>query len=589
MLILKKKTAALITDVISEKFGEGILSSEDIFAMLEYPPDKAMGDLALPCFRLSKSLRRSPVDIAKALAESIKCEEFSRIEALNGYLNFRIDGTAFAKRVLSDIKAKGAKYGATDEGVGKTVVLDYSSPNVAKPFHIGHLGTTVIGHSLKLLHEFCGYKCVGINYLGDWGTQFGKLIVAYKKWGDREKIEKGGVDELVALYVKINNAIKAQEDASVEGISPDDKAYVKHSALGDQSRKEFAKLEQGDEENLKLWRWFVDVSLVEYEKTYKQLGITFDSYKGESFYTDKMPAQVQKLRDMKLLEIDDGASIVNLDKWNMPVCLILKRDGTTLYPTRDIAAAVYRQDEYKFDKAIYVTSAAQSLHFAQWFKVVELMGYEWYDRLVHVPYGTVSINGSKLATRTGNVILLRDLFAEAISRVYEIAKEKNTNEEECRAIAEKVGVGAVVFYYLSNNRMRDINFVMEEALSFDGNTGPYAQYTYARSSSILEKAGKPEKVDFEGVTLGEAEFTLAKTLSVFPERIASAVADYEPSVVTRYILDLCADFNRFYHDCKIANCEDEHLRAVRLSLTDAVHTVLGTALHLICMQSPEKI
>ena len=589
MLILKNKTAALIAEVISEKFGDGILSASDVFMMLEYPPDKTMGDLALPCFRLSKSLRRSPIEIAKTLAEAVKCEEFSSIEAMNGYLNFRINGTAFARRVLSDINAKGAKYGASDEGVGKTVVLDYSSPNVAKPFHIGHLGTTVIGHSLKLIHEFCGYNCVGINYLGDWGTQFGKLIVAYKKWGDREKIEKGGVDELVALYVRINNEIKAEEDASVAGISPDDEAYVKRSALGDESRREFSKLEQGDEENLKLWRWFVDVSLVEYEKTYKQLGITFDSYKGESFYTDKMPAQVQKLRDMGLLEIDDGASIVNLEKWNMPVCLILKRDGSTLYPTRDIAAAVYRQGEYKFDKAIYVTSAAQSLHFAQWFKVVELMGYDWYNKLVHVPYGTVSINGSKLATRTGNVILLRDLFAEAISRVYEIAKEKNSNEEECRAIAEKVGVGAVVFYYLSNNRMRDINFVMEEALSFDGNTGPYAQYTYARSSSVLEKAGKPENVDFDGVTLGEAEFTLAKTLSVFPERIAGAISDYEPSVITRYILDLCADFNRFYHDCKIANCEDDKLRAVRLSLTDAVHTVLGTALHLICMQSPEKI
>ncbi len=589
MLVLKRKTASLIADAIKKKFGEGLLSADDVFLMLEYPPDKTMGDLALPCFRLSKSLRRSPVEIAKTLAESIICEEFSEVTALNGYLNFRIDGTAFAKRVLGDVKAKGEKYGSSGEGVGKTVVLDYSSPNVAKPFHIGHLGTTVIGHSLKLLHEFCGYNCVGINYLGDWGTQFGKLIVAYKKWGNREKIEKGGVDELVALYVKINNAIKEEEDASVQGIAPDSPEFVKRSALADESRREFSALEQGNEENLKLWRWFVDLSLVEYEKTYKQLGITFDSYKGESFYTDKMPAQVEKLRNMGLLEIDDGASIVNLDKYNMPVCLILKRDGTTLYPTRDIAAAVYRQGEYKFDKAIYVTSAAQSLHFAQWFKVVELMGYEWYDRLVHVPYGTVSINGSKLATRTGNVILLRDLFAEAISRVYEIAKEKNSGEEECRKIAEKVGVGAVVFYYLSNNRMRDINFVMEEALSFDGNTGPYAQYTYARTCSVLEKAGSEGNSDFEGVSFGDAEFTLAKTISVFPERIASAISDYEPSVVTRYILDLCQDFNRFYHDCKIVNCEDEKLRPARLALTDATRTVLGTALHLICMQSPEKI
>ena len=589
MLILKNKTAQLISNVISEQFGDGILSAQDVFAMLEYPPDKSMGDLALPCFKLSKSLRRSPMEIAARLAENVKCEEFSGIEAAGGYLNFRINGTAFAKRVISDVKAKGNKYGASDEGVGKTVVLDYSSPNVAKPFHIGHLGTTVIGHSLKLLHEFCGYECVGINYLGDWGTQFGKLIVAYKKWGDKEKIEKGGVDELVALYVRINNEIKAEEDASVAGLSPEEAAKAKHSQLADESRAEFSKLEHGDEENLALWRWFVSVSLEEYEKTYKQLGITFDSYKGESFYTDKMPAQVEKLRNMGLLEIDDGASIVNLDKWNMPVCLILKRDGTTLYPTRDIAAAVYRQGEYKFDKAIYVTSAAQSLHFAQWFKVVELMGYEWFDKLVHVPYGTVSINGAKLATRTGNVILLKDLFAEAISRVYDIAKEKNKDEEECRKIAEKVGVGAIVFYYLSNNRMRDINFMMEDALSFDGNTGPYAQYTYARTCSILEKAGADSysAATAEGAT--EAECELIKVLSVFPEKVKAATDDYEPSVVTRYILDLCAAFNRFYHDCKIANCEDEGVRALRLNLTRATRTVLGTALRLICIESPEKI
>ena len=300
-----------------------------------------------------------------------------------------------------------------------------------------------------------------------------------------------------------------------------------------------------------------------------------------------MPAQVEKLRNMGLLEIDDGASIVNLEKWNMPVCLILKRDGSTLYPTRDIAAAVYRKDTYKFDKAIYVTSAAQSLHFAQWFKVVELMGYDWHDELVHVPYGTVSINGAKLATRTGNVILLKDLFSEAISRVAEIAKEKHPDEAECQAIAEKVGVGAIVFYYLSNNRMRDINFMMEDALSFDGNTGPYAQYTYARTCSVLEKAG--EGCGMTDAPLSEVEFELAKTLSVFPEKIAAAIADHEPSIVTRYILDLCAAFNRFYHECSIANCEDADLKSSRIALTAATRQVLGTALHLICMQSPEKI
>ncbi len=577
MLTLKKKTAEYIALVAAKAFGEGLLSAEDVISMLEYPPDKTMGDIALPCFRLSKILRRSPVQIAEALAGGIECEEFSSVSAVNGYLNLKIDGTAFAKRVVSDVFRDGDTYGSPKNGEGKTVVLDYSSPNVAKPFHIGHLGTTVIGHSLKLIHEFAGYKCVGINYLGDWGTQFGKLIVAYKKWGDKTVIEQGGVDELVKLYVRINNEIKAEEDGDEEKKSP----------LADASRAEFKKLEEGNEENLALWRWFVDVSLEEYQKTYKLLGIEFDSYKGESFYTDKMPAEVEKLRNMGLLEIDDGASIVNLEKWNMPVCLILKRDGSTLYPTRDIAAAVYRKGEYNFDKAIYVTSAAQSLHFAQWFKVVELMGYDWYDRLVHVPYGTVSINGAKLATRTGNVILLKDLFAEAIARVKEIAREKNPDEAKCQEIGEKVGVGAIVFYYLSNNRMRDINFMMEDALSFDGNTGPYAQYTYARTCSVLEKAGiVGEMTD---APLCELESELAKTISVFPERINQAIADYEPSVVTRYILDLCAAFNRFYHECSIAGCEDEALRSSRIALTRATNQVLRTALHLICMQSPEKI
>ncbi len=581
MLVLKKKTAALLAEVVKTNFGEGLLSAEDIFSALEYPPDKNMGDLALPCFRLSKALRRSPVDIAKTLAAGIECEEFASVTALNGYLNFKINGTAFSARVVGEVLTLGKRYGAPSLGEGKTVVLDYSSPNVAKPFHIGHLGTTVIGHSLKLIHEFAGYRCIGINYLGDWGTQFGKLIVAYKLWGDAEKVKAGGVDELVALYVRINNEIKAEEDASIAA------GEEKHSSLGDASRHEFAKLEAADEENLALWRNFVSVSLEEYQKTYKLLGIEFDSYKGESFYTDKMPAQVEKLRELGLLEIDDGASIVNLDKWGMPVCLILKRDGSTLYPTRDIAAAVYRKGEYNFDKAIYVTAAAQSLHFAQWFKVVELMGYEWYNQLVHVPYGMVSINGSKLATRTGNVILLRDLFDEAISRVYEIAKEKNTDEAECRKIAEEVGVGAVIFYYLSNNRMRDINFVMEEALSFDGNTGPYAQYTYARASSVLEKADCD--IEMTGAELTELEVELAKTLSRFPERVLTALEDYEPSTITRYILELCASFNRFYHECKIATCEDTELKKSRFALTKATRSVLGTALHLICMKSPDKI
>ena len=559
-----------VLDVIQASFQGVELCAEDIISMLEYPPDANMGDLALPCFKLSKTLRRSPIQIAQVIASGIVDSAVKKAEAVNGYLNISISDSYLAEVLCNEVLLKGEKYGSADFGNGKTVVLDYSSPNVAKPFHIGHLGTTVIGHSLKKLHEFVGYKCIGINYLGDWGTQFGKMIVAYKKWGDRDAIIEGGIDKLVELYVKFHQA--AEEN----------------SALDDEARAEFHKLELGDEENIALWKWFIEISIAEYKKTYGQLGIEFDSYKGESFYTDKMPAQVQKLRDMGLLKIDDGASIVDLEEYNMPPCLILKRDGSTLYPTRDIAAAVYRKQTYDFDKAIYVTSAGQSLHFAQWFKVVELMQYDWYDKLVHIPYGTVSINGAKLATRTGNVILLKDLFAQAIEKVSEIMDEKNPNLENKDKVAEAVGVGAIVFYYLSSNRIRDINFVLEDALSFDGNTGPYVQYTYARTCSLLEKS-KSRDVNGQIVFTSEEEKDLVKTLARFPEKVIEALDSYEPSVITRYILDIATAFNRFYHNCQILSAEDSNIFHTRIALTQATNYVLGNAFELICLKKTEKI
>jgi arginyl-tRNA synthetase len=507
-----------------------------------------------------------------SLAESFPAEESIKAEAVNGYLNFRIDSTALANDVLHEVFEKGEKYGSPENGEGKTVVLDYSSPNVAKPFHIGHLGTTVIGHSLKKLHEFAGYKCIGINHLGDWGTQFGKLIVAYRLWGSKEEIENGGIDKLVELYVKFH--------AEAEN----------NPALNDDARAEFTKLEHNDPDNIELWKWFIKISLEEYEKTYAQLGIEFDSYNGESFYTDKMPAQVEKLRQSGIMKIDDGASIVDLSEYNMPPCLILKRDGSTLYPTRDIAAAVYRKNEYNFDKCIYVTSAGQSLHFAQWFKVVEMMGYEWADKLVHVPYGTVSINGAKLATRTGNVILLKDLFAQAIEKVYQITGEKNPDmsEEKKNEIAEKVGVGAIVFYYLSNNRIKDINFMLEDALSYDGNTGPYVQYTYARTCSVLAKASDINTDCAYKATTAE-EHDLLRVISIFPERVEAAIESYEPFYITRYILDLAAAFNRFYHNCSILTESDPDIVATRVALAKATKTILGTAFELICMKKTEQI
>ncbi len=572
MEFLKRTCAAEIAAAAATLFPAATLTAEDVVGMLDYPPDPQMGDLALPCFKLAKALRTSPVVIAQKLADSIKTNHFSRIEAVNGYLNFFMNGAAFTAQVVGDVAAQGDRYGSPMDGVGKTVVLDYSSPNVAKPFHVGHLGTTVIGHSLKLLYEFAGWKTVGINYLGDWGTQFGKLILAYRTWGSREEVEAGGIDSLVALYVRINNAIVDTDEGR---------------ALADAARAEFRKMEEGDPDNIALWKWFIEISLKEYEKTYRQLNITFDSYKGESFYTDKMPAQVQKLRDMGLLKIDDGASIVDLEPYGMPPCLILKRDGSTLYPTRDIAAAVYRKEHYGFDRAIYVTSAQQTLHFKQWFQVVKMMGYPWAEELVHIPYGTVSINGAKLATRTGNVVLLRDVFAQAIEKVATIMVEKNPALAGREDIAEQVGVGAIVFHYLSNNRIRDINFIMEDALSFDGNTGPYAQYTYARTCSVMRRYEGTPVWKAETVTPEETE--LAKAISRFSERVKAALEEHEPSYITRYVLDLCAAFNRFYHECPILSCEDEVVRESRVALTAATRTVLGTALHLICMATPEQI
>ncbi len=570
MLTFKKHISEILEHTISDQFGAGTLTAQDICSMLEYPPDTTMGDLALPCFKLSKILKMAPPKIAESLSGAF-AEHADLCSACvqGGYLNIRIAPQYLLTSVLAKVEADGEKYGSSNEGAGKTVLLDYASPNIAKPFHIGHLGTTVIGHSLKLLHEFAGYHCVGINHLGDWGTQFGKLIVAYRKWGSKEKIESGGIDALVELYVKFH--AEAEQDDS----------------LNQAARDEFKKLEENDADNIALWKWFIDISNREYDVTFGQLGITFDSYAGESFYTDKMPEQVEKMREKNLLKIDDGASIVDLSEYNMPPCLILKRDGGTLYPTRDIAAAVYRKRTYDFDKCIYITSAGQCLHFAQWFKVVELMGYDWYDRLVHVPYGTVSIGGEKLATRTGNVVLLKNLFAQAIDKVRARIEEKNPGLADKDQVAEAVGVGAVVFHYLYNSRIKDINFVMEDALSFEGNTGPYAQYTYARTCSLLEKAGDIPAV--EGKITSAEEGEVLKILSRFPEKIQAALAEYEPSVITRYAIELCTAFNRFYHNCPILTAEDPAVRATRLRITKACGTVIQNALKLICLRTPEKI
>ncbi len=572
MIEFKQKLSSALAAAIAAKFPNAALTAGEIAAMLEYPPDTSMGDVALPCFKMSKSLRAGPPMIASAIAEVLNADlpDFiGSVAVAGGYLNFKVSDSYLVGKTLAAIENKDVVYGSSDVGKGKTCVLDYSSPNICKPFHIGHLGSTIIGHSLRNLYDFIGYDCVGINHLGDWGTQFGKQIVAYRRWGDRETIEKGGVDELVKIYVKFH------EEAE------------KEPALNNEARAEFHKLEMGDEENVALWKWFVKISLEEFKKYYDMLGVSFDSFNGEAFYTDKMPAEVEKLRAAGLLKLDNGASIVDLAAYDMPPCLILKSDGSTLYPTRDIAAAVYRKNTYHFDKCIYVTSSQQCLHFKQWFKVVDLMGYDWADQLVHVPYGTVSINGEKLSTRNGNVILIKDLISAAVEKVTAVMEEKNPDLPDRDRVAEAVGVGAVVFNYLYNSRIKDINFILEDALSFDGNTGPYAQYTYARTCSILEKV-KSFDNDAAKITASE-EQALLLTLSEFPEKVLEAAYAYEPSIITRFVIEICTAFNRFYHECPILSAEDEEVRATRLRLTAATRTVLGSALRLICIKTPEKI
>ncbi len=557
--------------IISEKI-DGILLSKGVefssLELLEHPQDSKNGDVSFPCFRLAKAMRKAPPLIANELAaclEGVDC--FEKVVALNGYLNFYVSKKYFVKK-LREINADES-FGRGSVGDGKTVCIDFSSPNIAKRFHLGHVGTTVIGNALRNMFEFVGYKTVAINYLGDWGTQFGKLIVAYKMWSSRDRVEERGLSELEDIYIRFNR--ECENDPT----------------LADKGREAFHEMEKGNAEYLEIWRYFREISLREYQKTYELLGISFDSYNGEAFYTDKMPAIVEELKEKNLLKLDDGAFVVDLEQFNMPPALILKRDGSTLYPTRDISAAKWRKQEYNFDKCVYVTSAGQSLHFAQWFKVVELMGYDWAKDLVHVPYGTMSFNGQKLASRTGNIIHLDELFASAAEKALSIIEDKNANLPNKEETAKAIGCGAIVFNALFNNRIRDTDFNWDTALSFEGNTGPYVQYTYARASSVLRKAGDVN-VSFDGYEPVDAEISLIKQLLAFGDKVNQAVLEYEPSIVTRYMLSLCSLFNIFYHDCPVMKA-DESTKAFRVALTLAVRDVVGKCLELLGMKRTEEI
>ena len=567
------KIAELIAEEMKALWpeAEGLPGAEEIRGFLAVPPDPALGDYAFPCFRLAKPLRSAPPKIAEALCGAWQHEETASVQPVNGYMNFFLNRANFAAEIMTELKEKGDRFGASDEGNGKTVCLDYSSINIAKRFHIGHLSTTMIGHSLKRIFDFLGYTTVGINHLGDWGTQFGKMVCAYKKWGSKEEVEKNGIDAMSALYVRFHQ--EAEKDPSLE----------------DEGRAWFKKIEDNDPEAMEIFRWFKEVTLKDAARVYDKLGVTFDSYAGESFYNDKMEPVVQELRDKGLLVESQGAWVVDLEEDNMPPCLILKSDGATIYATRDLAAAIYRQNTYHFWKCLYVVAYQQDLHFRQVFRVLEKMGYPWAKDCVHVAFGMVSFEGEALSTRKGNMILLDDLLDQAVMKAREIIEEKSPGLENKDDVARQVGIGAVIYTDLSNNRIKDIDFHWDRALNFDGESGPYVQYTHARCCSVLRKAPDFSGVipDWNALTDDEAQ-ALLRLISRFPDVIRDAADKYEPSMVTRAVTDIAQAFNKYYYEHRILDGEPAQA-AARVALTDAARQVIKTGLYLIGIEAPERM
>ncbi len=547
---------------------------EEVISAIEIPPNSDMGDYAYPCFKLAKVFRKAPPMIAGELVEKIEKKDFIKeIKTVGAYINFFTEKSVYVKEVLESVLTKEADYGKSTEGNGKTIVIDYSSPNIAKPFHVGHLRSTVIGNAIYKIYECLGYNCEGVNHLGDWGTQFGKLIVAYKKWGSKEAVEKDGIQELMKIYVKFHDEAE------------------KEPSLDDEARLWFVKMQDGDEEALTLWKWFYDISIKEFERVYEMLGVKFDAYTGESFYNDKMDAVVEELKEKNLLKESEGAMIVDLEEDKMPPCLIIRKDGGTLYATRDITAALYRKKTYNFEKCIYLTALDQNLHFAQWFKVIEKMGYEWSKDLVHVPFGLVSLDTGKLSTRHGNVVLMEELLNQAINETTKIIEEKNPDLPNKEEVAKQVGIGAVIFNDLYNNRIKDVVFSWSRMLNFDGETGPYVQYTHARACSLINKVCGSEEIDKNvdfSLLNDEASVEVCKLIEMYPAKIKDAAAKFEPSIVTRHLVDIAQAFNKFYHDNPIMSSEDE-VKKARIALVYAVKTILASGLKLLGINAPKQM
>lgn len=560
----------LISESIKSEIED--LTLEEITALIEVPPNKEMGDYAFPCFKLAKIFRKAPNAIAEDLAGKIQpTDDINKIINLGGYVNFFVNKESLAKKVINQVLSEKENYGKSDFGKGKTVVVEYSSPNIAKPFHIGHVRTTVIGNALSKIYQSQGYHVEKLNHLGDYGTQFGKLIVAYKLWGDKQAVEKDPIKELLKLYIRFHDEAETKPE------------------MEDEAREWFTKLENGDEEAKDLWQWFRDESLKEFSRVYKLLDIEFDSYVGESFYSDKMPAVIEELKEKNLLEESDGAMIVNLEDSKLPPALIQKRDGSTLYLTRDLASAFYRKKVYDFDKSIYVVGAQQELHFKQCFEIIKRMGYDWYKDMIHVQFGMVALEEGTMSTRKGRVVFLEDVLNQAIDRTRQIIEEKNPDAENIDEVAKAVGVGAVVFQELSNSRIKDYTFSWDRTLSFEGETGPYVQYTHARCCAVLRKAGQPVSADINYELLSDQD--AADVLSVlenFNKSIMTAMNKNEPHIVTRFVLDLAQAFNKFYHNSPIL-VEDADLRAARLALVEATRQTIENALNILGMKAPQKM
>ena len=563
----------IIANTISKSINVDI---NEIEGYIEMPPNSEMGDYAFPCFKLAKTLKKAPQIIAEELKEKLDfdTEVIENVAVAGGYLNFYINNKELAKTVLTEIDNKKENYGSSTVGNGKNIVIDYSSPNIAKPFHIGHLRSTVIGSALYKMHKFLGYNCTGVNHLGDYGTQFGKLIEGYKRWGSEYNIEENPIDELTKIYVRINNLCK--EDESVL----------------EECRNNFKKLEDGDSYCVELWERFKSLSLKEFQRVYDLLDVQFDSYNGEAFYSDKMGEVVEKLENTGKLVESEGARVINLEENEMPPCLIEKTNGSTTYATRDLAAILYRTRTYDFDKAIYVTSYEQILHFKQVFEVAKILELDekYIDGLVHVPFGMVQLKTGKMSTREGNIIKLEELLNESIDRVKKIIENKNPELEDKEKIAEFIGIGAVIFNDLYNSRIKDEIFDWDEMLNFNGETGPYLQYIYVRTNSILEKAGYIPKIQDVNVEYlqDKSAINILKAIYSFEDNVKQAVDKYEPYILARYLINLAQLFSTFYNENKII-VEENEIQDARLYLTYAVNTVLKTGAALLGMKMPNRM